>query len=331
VAGRPVSIDELPDPLPPVVLLIGDEELLISRGVTAVAIRARAQDAGVGEAQLTGSSLEGPELHELLSPSLFGDAKLVTILAAQDVRVAAQPILLQYLATPEPGTTIVLQHAGGAKGKAVLEAARKAGAVEIAVAKLTTARDREDFVRHEIRRAGGRIDPEALSALMDAVGNDLRELAASASQLVTDSDDGTIGRELVRKFHQGKAEVSGYTVADLAVVGNVAGALEALRFALEVGVPQVVIADALADGVRTVAKVASAGRGNKFDLAQQLGMPPWKVERGQRQARGWSEPGVRTAFGVVARLNADVKGEAADADYAIERAIRGLAAARSAS
>lgn len=329
MAGRTLSIDDLPDPLPPLVLLVGDEELLVSRGVSAVAARARAADPNVGESQLTGSGLEGGELHELLSPSLFGDARLVTILGAQDVRVAAQPVLLQYLKAPEPGTTIVLQHAGGAKGKAVLEAARKAGAAEVSVAKLTGARDREDFVRYEVRRAGGKIDGEALGLLMDAVGSDLRELAAAASQLVTDSDSGTVDVALVRRFHQGKAEVSGYAVADLAVVGNVAGALEALRFALHVGVAQVVIADALADGVRTVAKVASAGRGgNKFDLAQRLGMPPWKVEKGQRQMRGWSEPGVREAFGVVARLNADVKGEAADADYALERAIRDIAAAR---
>ena len=79
--------------------------------------------------------------------------------------------------------------------------------------------------------------------------------------------------------------------------GNVAGALEALRYALDVGVPHVVIADALADGVRTIARVASAGRAsNEFQLANRLGMPPWKVKRAQSQSRGWTEPGVRQAL-----------------------------------
>lgn len=323
-----LSLDDLPTPLPPVVLLVGDEELLISRGISAIAAVARRADPQVVESEIEGGALEGPELHEMLGASLFSDARLVTIRAAQDVKVAAQPVLQQYLAAPSEGATIVLQHVGGPKGKAVLQAARKAGAPELPVAKLTKNSERLDFVRNEVRRAGGRISPEAVTALVEAVGTDLRELAAAATQLVGDSS-GPIDVELVRRFHQGKAEVSGYNVADLAVVGNAAGALEALRFALDVGVPQVVIADALADGVRTIAKVAGAGgRGNKFDLAQQLGMPPWKVERAQSQLRGWSEPGVRQAFGVVARLNADVKGEAANADYALERAVLALAEAR---
>ena len=117
-------------------------------------------------------------------------------------------------------------------------------------------------------------------------------------------------------------------MADLAVVGDSARALEALRWALSVGVPQVVIADALADGVRSIAKVSAAGRGNPNELASRLGMPPWKVRRAQSQARGWSEPGLRRALGVAAELNADVKGVAASADYALERALRRLADAR---
>jgi len=326
VPPKLLSLDDLPTPLPPVLLLVGDEELLISRAIAAVGSVARRTDPQVVESEIEGGALEGPELHEMLGPSLFSDARLITVRAAQDVKVAAQPVLRQYLDAPSEGATIVLQHAGGAKGKAVLEAARKAGAPELPVAKLTRNSERLDFVRSEVRRAGGKISPEALTALVEAVGTDLRELAAAATQLVGDSS-GPIDLDLVRRFHQGKAEVSGYNVADLAVVGNAAGALEALRFALDVGVPQVVIADALADGVRSIAKVAGV-RGSKFDLAQQLGMPPWKVERAQSQLRGWSEPGVRQAFGVVARLNADVKGEAADPDYALERAVLALAAAR---
>jgi DNA polymerase-3 subunit delta len=122
--------------------------------------------------------------------------------------------------------------------------------------------------------------------------------------------------------------VSGFAVSDLAVVGNVPGALEALRYAIDLGVPHVVIADALADGVRTIARVASAGRGSEYQLAQKLGMPPWKVKRAQSQSRGWSETGVRHALRAVALLNADVKGEAADPAWALERAVRRLGSAR---
>ena len=93
--------------------------------------------------------------------------------------------------------------------------------------------------------------------------------------------------------------------------------------------PHVVIADALADGVRSVARVSGVGRGDPYALASQLGMPPWKVKQSLSQARGWSEPGLRHALGVVADLNADVKGAAVDPAYALERAIRRVAEARS--
>ncbi len=282
------------------------------------------------QVELTGGQLEGQELHELLGPSLFGDARLVVLRAGHDTRVAAAKVLVPYLETGTSGTTLVVQHAGGAKGKAVLEAARRAKALEIGCTKLTRPDERADFVRAEVRAAGGRIDADAVSVLLDAVGSDLRELAAVSSQLVSDSG-GYVGIDLVREYHRGRAEVSGFAVSDLAVVGRSGPALEALRFALSVGVPHVVIADALADGVRSVARVASAGRGDQYTLAKKLGMPPWKVKRASNQARGWTESGLRYALGVVAELNADVKGAAVDPGYALERAVRELGRAHRAA
>lgn len=325
--ARPLSIDDLPSPLPPVVLVVGDEELLVGRAVSAVASAARKADPQAQVTEHPGSSVEGPELHELLGPSLFGDSRVVAILSAQDLKSAALACLSPYLTDHSEGTVIVLQHAGGAKGKAVLEAARAAGAAEINCAKLTRPEERADFVRAEVRRGGGTITPEAVAVLTDAVGSDLRELAAVSAQLVSDSG-GPVGADLVRTFHTGRAEVTGFAVADLAVTGRRDEALETLRHALEIGVAEVLVADALADGIRSIARVASAGRADPYKLAQQLGMPPWKVKRAGSQSRGWSEVGLRRALGIVADVNADVKGAAADAGYALERAIRGIAAAR---
>ena len=324
----PIRPEDLPTPLPGVVLLVGDEELLVERAIGAVTAAAREAAPDVVVTEIAGGQLDGPELHEMLGPSLFGDARLLVIRAAQDLRAAAQPCLEPYVTAPADGVTVVLAHVGGAKGKAVLETARRAKALEIGCAKITKAKERADFVRAEIRGHGGRITPDALTALVDAVGSDLRELAAVAAQLVSDSG-GDIDVELVRAFHTGRAEVNGFAVSDLAVVGRSGPALEALRFALDIGVPHVVIADALADGVRTVARVSSAGRGSPYALAKTLGMPPWKVERATTQAKGWTEGGLREALGAVATLNADVKGEAVSPSYALERAIRRIGAARS--
>jgi DNA polymerase-3 subunit delta len=334
MAARTIDLDNLPDPLPPLVLLVGDEELLVGRAVGAIAAAARQRDPGSVDSELSAAALAGPELHELMGPSLFGDSRLVVLRGAQEVKAAGLAQLRPYLDDPGDGITFVVQHAGGPKGKAVLDAARAAGATEISCARLTRADERAEFVRAEIRRAGGRADPAAVAAIVDSVGSDLRELAAVAGQLVSDSG-GEVSEQVVRAYHRGRAEITGFAVADHAVVGNRVAALETLRHALVIGVPQVVIADALADGVRSVARVAAAtgGRasGDQYALANRLAMPPWKVRRALSQSRGWSAAGLQRALGVVANLNADVKGAAADPDYALERAIGLLTAARAAS
>src|SRR5690606_27741665 len=206
------------------------------------------------------------------------------------------------------------------KGRALADGLRKAGATVVSAARLTRHRDRVEFVRQEVRRLGGRCGEDAAEALLAAVGSDLRELAAACSQLVADTG-GRIDADTVARYYRGRAEVSGFTVADAAMVGDSAGALEALRWALQIGVPVVPIADALADGIRTVARVASAGRGSPQALASKLGMPPWKVERGQRQARGWTPEGLVEAMRVAAECNAAVKGGGQDSAYALERAV----------
>jgi DNA polymerase III subunit delta len=132
----------------------------------------------------------------------------------------------------------------------------------------------------------------------------------------------------VARYYRGRAEVSGFTVADAMMVGDIPAALEALRWALHVGVDPVPIADALADGIRTVARVAAAGRGSPYQLAGALGMPAWKVERAQRQARGWTADALVDAMRVAADCNAAVKGGSDDRGYALERAVFAVAAAR---
>ena len=77
--------------------------------------------------------------------------------------------------------------------------------------------------------------------------------------MVADTD-GHVDAAAVRRYHSGKAEVKGFDIADKAVVGDVAGAAEALRWAMMSGEPQVVLADALAEAVHTIARVGAAVR-----------------------------------------------------------------------
>jgi len=309
-------------------LVVGDEELLVERAVRAAVAEAMAVEPAIEVRRVPVAGLAAAELGGHLSPSLFADARLVVLQGAHDANKETAELIVDYLRQPADGLVLVVVHNGGPKAKAVVDQARKAGANVRTCMKVSRPAEREAFVREEVRRAGGRINPAATSALIESVGSDLRELAAAASQLVADTD-GAVDEAAVRRYHRGKAEVNGFAVAEKAVTGDRTAALEALRWAMQQGVPHVLVADALADAVRTVARVSAAGGTSADRLAGQLGMPPWKVRRALGQSRGWRPAGLAEAMAVVAEVNADVKGAAADPDYALQRAVLRICAAKS--
>jgi DNA polymerase-3 subunit delta len=308
-------------------LVLGEEELLVERAVLDIAAEVRAADPATELRRLRAAELTLAELAGTLSPSLFAESRVIVLQGAHEVgKELAAAIVGQAADLPE-GLVLVVQHVGGARGKGLADDLRAAGAVVTRCDRITRADERADFVRGEVRRVGGRITPDAVSALLEAVGSDLRELAAAASQLVADTG-GTIDELAVRRYHRGRAETTGFAVADKAVAGDRSGALEALRWALVLGVAPVLVADALADALRTLAKVGAAGRGDPNRLAGSLGMPPWKVRKAQSQVRAWRPEALAAAFAAAAEVNADVKGAAADPGYALERAVLRICAAR---
>ncbi|MTE19007.1 DNA polymerase III subunit delta [Streptomyces sp. TRM43335] len=318
------------DPLAPVTLAVGQEGLLLDRAVREVVDAARAADADTDVRELAPADLRPGTLAELTSPSLFAERKVVVVRDAQDVAADTVKDVKAYLASPAEEITLVLVHAGGAKGKGLLDAARKAGAREVACPKMTKPADRQAFVRAEFRAVGRSATPEACQALVEILGSDLRELASACSQLTADVE-GTIDEAVVARYYSGRAEASSFTIADRAVEGRLPEALEALRWSLSTGVAPVLVTSALAQGVRGVGKLLSPPRGMRpGDLARELGMPPWKVDRVRQQARGWSADGVSVALRAVAEADAAVKGGGDDPEYALEKAVMVVArAARS--
>jgi DNA polymerase-3 subunit delta len=318
------------DPLAPVTLAVGQEDLLLDRAVRQVIDAARAADADTDVRELAPADLRPGTLAELTSPSLFAERKVVVVRDAQELAADTVKDVKAYLASPAEEITLVLVHAGGAKGKGLLDAARKAGAREVACPKMTKPADRQAFVRGEFRAVGRSATPEACQALVEILGSDLRELASACSQLTADVE-GTIDEAVVARYYSGRAEASSFTIADRAVEGRLPEALEALRWSLSTGVAPVLVTSALAQGVRGIGKLMSAPRGMRpGDLARELGMPPWKIDRVRQQMRGWSAEGVTVALRAVADADAAVKGGGDDPEYALEKAVMTIArAARS--
>ena len=124
--------------------------------------------------------------------------------------------------------------------------------------------------------------------LVQAVGQDLRSLAAAAHQLTNDFPGEPLTVEKVKQYFGGRAEAKSFAVADAAFAGRREVALEELRWALDGGTA----AGAGHLGVRRqrpgLARYKGAVRGmREADLAREVGVPPWKLRTIRDQsARG---------------------------------------------
>jgi DNA polymerase-3 subunit delta len=326
-----------------VAVVVGEEELLVERAVTrlvAAALAASGQDGQVGGAdgllppgagvhEVAAGALSPGELAALTAPSLFGGGSVVVIRDAHNAGKDVTEELTRLAAGPPPDVRLVVTHAGGAKGKALLASLAGSGARVIECPKITRVGDRMDFVREEFRAAGRTIDDGGVRALIDALGSDLREIASACAQLAADTT-GVIGQSVVARYYRGRAEASGFSVADRAVEGRLADALELLRWALAVGVAPVLISSGLAQGVRLLGRVSGVPKGlGSAQLAAEVGAPPWKIDRVRQQLRGWEPEGIAHALAAVAEADAQVKGEGTSPGYALEVAIRAIVSCRS--
>jgi DNA polymerase-3 subunit delta len=146
---------------------------------------------------------------------------------------------------------------------------------------------------------------------------------------LSDGEGEHISVALIKQYFGGRSEVTSFAVADAALAGRTGVAMEQLRWAMSTGVAPVLVTSALASGLRGLGKLITAGGGmREADLAQEVGVPPWKLKSMRSQARGWDQGGVATALKAVAVADAEVKGAAGDPEYALERALIAIATAR---
>jgi DNA polymerase-3 subunit delta len=85
----------------------------------------------------------------------------------------------------------------------------------------------------------------------------------------------------------------------------------------------------MATGLRSLARFMSAPRGMRNnDLMREVGVPGWKLDTLRRQSHGWDDDGVGRAIRTVARADADIKGQASDPAYALEKMVLDVVRAR---
>lgn len=320
------------DVLGRVTLVTGKEEFLSSRTVAAVKAAVRAHDAEAEVSETDAAGLTLGELGELSAPSLFSSTRCVIVRAMEQLPDDSAAGLIDYATEPADDVALVLVHGGGQRGSGVLAKLRKLGSVtEVKSVELRSS-EFPGFVASEVRGHGGTIDAEAAGLLVQAVGQDLRSLAAAADQLVGDFPGQPLTADVVKRYFGGRAEATSFAIADAAYAGRRAAALEELRWALDAGTAPVLITSAFASGARGLACYLTAPRGQReADLAREVGVPPWKLRTLRQQAGGWQESAMAEAIRAVARADADIKGAASEPAHALERLVLTVTSLRTGS
>ena len=310
----------------PVVLVSGTESVLADRAIRMLRETLRTEDPSIELSDVEADQYAPGELLTVASPSLFGEPRFIRITGVEKCTDAFITETLDYLADPAPDTYLVLRHAGGVRGKKLLDAIRGGlgGGIEIVCAELKKDSEKYDFAVAEFKAAGRRITPGALRQLTSAFSDDLAELAAACQQLLSDASE-EITEVTVDKYYAGRVETNAFAVADAAIAGKTGEALILLRHALSSGADPVPMLAAFALKIRTMAKVAGA-RGGSGQLASQFGLAPWQVERAQRDVRGWTEAGLTSAIELLAETDSQIKGGGRDPVFALERMITVIAA-----
>lgn len=338
VRGRGGRRGSPPAPtLAPVVLIEDSEPLLAERAVDALRRQAAQADPQVERTSIDAGDYRRGELAQATSPSLFGEARLVEVDHLEHAEGALRADLAAYLGAPAPGAWVVVRERVGKKARTpgdgrkathsrgLVEAVRAARFPVLEYAEVRRVAEKVALVSDVVREAGRRIERDAAQALVDAVGSDLRELAAAADQLASDTAEsqGPIGAADVRRYYAGRVEANGFEVADAALAGNAGRALTLLRHALATGAAPVLLVATVAMRLRDVAIVSGGSR--------PPGRAPWQVDQVRRLVHGWDERGLARAIEAVARADEEVKGASRDPDYAVERCVLALCTLRGAS
>ncbi len=314
--------------LAPVTVVLGDEGLLADRAVTdAVAAASAALGPGTSVEEVRGGVLPDGFAMGLATPSLFGGGRVVVIRDADALDGPARDAVLAVAEQGGTGTALVLRAAAVGRQATFFKQVQQHANV-VLVPRLKPS-ERASWLRAEIRRLGRRADNDAIHALLDTVGQDLRELAGAVAKLhVAVPPPAPFTAAHVTRFCGQTAERGVFDLTDAVFAGNAATALGHLDSLLDQGEDPIGLLGMLARQLRLLLRVSELP-GSASQVAQAIGggVRDWQVERARRQARRFPAAALRRGIDVIAEADAEIRNGSLPGRLAIELVVARLAGA----
>ncbi len=307
---------------PPILLLVGPEELLLRRAAEKVLDELRSE-ARVGGGDLELVDLRAAEIRErglpdLRTASLFGTPRALLVREAQELPATAAAALIGELDRGGPDTTVLLLASGTNRIQALARRLTSEGArVNVDVPKEWDTRRWTELVAEEFRRAGRSADRGALAAILDHAGLDVAAIAEKVAQAVAAVASGSIGAAAVESVVVGHGNRGTFAVADAMCDRDPATALTLLRGALEAGDDPVMILGALTYRMRSLVAVAGKVDPKSVGLNASSG----QIRRLHALRRNFGPGELGRAYRALADADAEIKGGELPPAFALERAI----------
>jgi DNA polymerase-3 subunit delta len=299
-------------------LIVSDDDFLASEALDE--IRREATAAGYAREELSGDDPSALR-YALGTPSLFDAGRLIVVRDADQMGAEAVTVVAAFAVDPQPGVALALVAAAGAKADKLAKTLGKS--VETIKTLAPAPWDTVKWLAQRIRERGRKISPEAAQVIVDAMGTDLRELAAVSAQLL-DEHEGPIDVASVKeRFHGLESKV--YEFVDAVLDRDTPQALKRLRSLIEQGEHPLVIISALWRQTRIVAAVKDGPRLAPDQVARQLGVRAGQVKRAFRQARNFESAELRSAFALLADADVALKSEGQD-DLVLDLLVEEIAA-----
>jgi DNA polymerase-3 subunit delta len=268
--------------LAPVVFLWGEESWLVDEAIRQIEAVVLAPEAREFDREAFYGDEAEPQAIVTAAQTLpwLGSQRLVLVRAAEALPRAADPALLAYCKQPSPSTCLIFT-AQRAEASRTLFALLLKLPWAVRFRRLL-GRDLSAWIAQRLAARGCRITSEALAALIEAVGNDLRLLANEIEKLVTFvGAEQAIGVDTLVALTGDIRESSAFELARLLSTGDMAGALRAWgKFASSGEYPGLALG-AIIHHVRQLwrIKLAQHAGTSPARLACELNIPAFTVRR----------------------------------------------------
>lgn len=285
-----------------VVLILGEDSYLAEQTLERVLQEAVGDERAEGVSVLFGDEVRWEAvLAAARTGSLFARRRAVVVRRADQLRAASEedPVAA-YLENPAPEATLVLLAAKPDRRRNPWK--RLSAEASVHPVEPKRGRALRLHVEDELKRRGLRLTPDAVTELLDEVGQDLRRLMGEVDKLeawggggrealTADDVHEVLGRGLGRPL---------YLLADAVAQRDLAGSLERLEELLEGGEEGLRLLASLHRSLRQVRGALALRRARvpRGEIGQRL-LPPhmqFKLDALLAAAERWQEPDLRGAL-----------------------------------